>query len=175
MAVPGAQPIAASRLGLSSGILAGALVLFGLTTDFRWEIALVIAGAGAAAAIALRLVSGGGRTDAASLIVLLTLGVLALAAPDSWSAGLAAGVGVLALLGWLADEPGRVTGGERRAVPAIAVVGLIFGVTWVSAFLLPPTRVPTGVVGGLLVAVILLVTALLARPELLESEPPLTA
>jgi len=169
------RPIAEPRAGLSSALLAGAVLLFGLTTGFHWEVALVIAGAGAAAAIALRVISAGRRSDTAAAIVILTLGVLALAAPDSWLAGLAGGVAVLAMLTWLADEPGRVAGGARRALPAVGVVGLLFGVTWVCAFLLPPTRVPTGVIGGLLVAVILLVTSLLARPELIESEPSLGA
>ncbi|HTP53842.1 MAG TPA: hypothetical protein VML94_02620 [Thermoplasmata archaeon] len=175
MASPSARPIASARVGVSSVLLVGALVLFGLTTEFRWEIAILIGGAGAAAAIALRVVSHGRSTNTAVVVALLTIGVLALAATDSWSAALAGGVAVLALLVWLSDEPGRVAGGERRAALAIGIVGLIFGVTWFCAFLLPPTRVPTGVVGGLLVAVILLVTALLARPELLESEPPLSA
>jgi hypothetical protein len=166
---------AAGRVGVSSGVLAVALGLFSLTTTLPWVVALIVAGAGAAAAIALRSFSSGRRTDAAALLALFTLGVLAITAPDTPEAGVAGGVVVLALLLWLADEPGRLSGGMRRALPALGVTSLAFGVAWTSAFLLPAVRVPTGVIAGLLVAVILLVTLLLARPETLEAEPPLAA
>jgi len=171
----GPRPRAEARVGLSSGVLLGALLVFALTTELPWDLAVFVAASGGAAAVSLRVASGGRRSGTAVLIVLLDLGILAAAAPNSWPAGLAGGVAVLGLLGWLADEPGRVTGAMRRAVPSLAVTGLAFGVAWVSAFLLPATQVPTGVVGALLVAVLLLATALLTRPEALEQEPPLAS
>jgi hypothetical protein len=175
MVTTGPRSIATARVGLSTAILGVALELFGLTTSFPWYIALVLGGSGAGAAIALRLVSGGQRTDTAALLVLLDLGVLAAGAPDTRAAGIAGGVVVLALLFWLADEPGHVSGGMRRALPTIGLVSLAFGVAWVSAFLLPPTSVPTGAIAGVLVGVVLLATILFARPELIEREPRLTS
>lgn len=174
MAEGGPQRIATPRPGLSAGVLAVTVELFALTTVLWWPLALAVGGAGAAAAIALRHLSGGRRTDTSAGLVLLVVAVLAIAAPDSRAAGLTGGLVVLALLLWLADEPGRVGNGMRRALPTVGVVGLAFAAAWASAFLFPATSVPTGVIGGLLVLVILLATALLARPELIEEEPTLT-
>ncbi|MGB6501791.1 MAG: hypothetical protein WBG19_10445 [Thermoplasmata archaeon] len=173
MAAPAPRTISSTGVGLSAGVLLVAIEAFALTTTLPWIVAIIVGGSGGATAILLRLFSGGRRTDSAALVVLLVLGVLAVTAPDSPVAGAAGGLVVLALLLWLADDPERLSGGMRRAIPAIGVAGLAFGVAWVSAFLLPSTRVPTGVIAGLLVAVILLATALLARPEILEEEPAL--
>ncbi|MGP8077257.1 MAG: hypothetical protein ACLQD8_05295 [Thermoplasmata archaeon] len=175
MALPGRRTIATARVGLPGVLLAVTVEMFGLTTTLPWAVALVVGGAGIAAAIAVRTRSAGRRTDTAALLVLLVLGVLALTAPDTPLTGIAAGLVVLAFLLWLADEPGRVSGGARRALPAVGVTALAFGIAWVGAFLLPAARVPIGVVGGLLVAVILLAALLLGRPEQLEQEPALTA
>jgi len=175
MATMRPRRIATARVGLSAVILVGAIELFALTTLVPWMLALILGGAGASAAIALRAISGGRRTDGAALLVLLVLGVLAAGAPDTESVGIGGGVAVVALLLWLADEPGRVSDGMRRALPTVGLVALAFGVAWVSAFLLPSASVPTGVIGALLVVVILLAATLFGRPELLEREPPLTS
>ena len=174
MASAPARTTAASRAGLSAGILAAGIELFGLVTSWPWAVAVVVGGVGAAAAIAVRARSEGRQGNLATAIFLVVLGVLAFGAPDTEAAGLGGGIAVLALLLWLADEPGRVTGGMGRALPTIGLVALAFGVAWFSAFLLPTTRTPTGVVAGLLVVVILLAAILLARPKLLEREPSLT-
>lgn len=174
MAEGAPRRIATARPGASAAILAAAVEVFALTTTLPWVASIAIGAAGIAAAILLRTISEGRRTNTAAGIVLLVLGLLATAAPDSRLAGTAGGLAVLALLLWLADEPGRVAGGMRRALPAVGVAGLGFAVAWVSAFLLPVARVPTGVIAALLVAVLLLATVLFARPELLELEPPLT-
>ncbi len=175
MADRGALAIAPAGAGASAVILVAAIVLFGLTTRLPFFFATAVGAAGAAAAIVLRVVSSGRSTDAATLLILLVLGVLAATAPDSRGAGLAGGIVILALLLWLADEPGRVRGGMRRAATAVGVVGLAFAVAWASAFLIPLAVVPTGVIGGLLVVVILLATTLFARPDILEREPPLAS
>jgi len=173
MAAPNPRPMATARASLPAAVLVVALELFGLLTSFPWFLSLPIGGAGAVGAIVLRARSAGRQTDAAVLVVLLTLGILALGAPYTWSAGLLGGLVVLALLLWIADEPGRVANGARRALTGIGVVTLAFGVAWLSAFLLPSTHASVGVVAGFLVAVILLASVLLGQPELIERESSL--
>jgi len=175
VAAPAARRLVTPRFGIASVFLLATLGFFGLTTVLPWEFALVLVAAGGAAAIALRVASAGGRTNSAAIVVLVVIGILAAGAPDAWLAGVAGGASVLALLAWLADDPGRVAGSMRRAVPTLAVAGLAFLVAWGSAFLLPTSQVPTGVIAALLVGVLLIATLLLARPDVLEREAPLSA
>jgi hypothetical protein len=170
MAAPSPRASTAARVGPSGAILAVALGGFSLTTDLPGTVALVVAGAGVATALVLRAITGGRRSDSAAAVVLLTIGVLGASAPDTRWAALGGGASVLALMLWLSDEPGRVAGGPRRALPAIGVTGLAFAGAWLSSTLLPSSPVSIGIVAGLLVVVILLATTLLARPAWIERE-----
>jgi hypothetical protein len=174
MSTAGPRTISTGRAGLSSALLGAAIVFFSLTTDLPWYAAFTIAGTGVVAAVVLRARSAGTRSDPAALIVLLSIGVLAGGAAPTRLAGAAGGLTILAFLLWLADEPGRVEGAVRRALPAVGLAGLAFGISWMSAFLLPSTPQPIGIAGGLLVLVIFLAAVLLGRPELFRREPPLT-
>lgn len=174
MAAPEPRTIATGRAGITSGLLGAAILFFALTTDFPWYTAFAVAGTGVVAAVVLRSRSGASRSDPAALIVLLAIGVLAGGAAPTRLAGAAGGLTMLAFLLWLADEPGRVHGAVRRALPAVGLAALAFGIAWVSAFLLPSTPEPIGLAGGLLVLVIFLAAVLLGRPELFRREPPLT-
>lgn len=173
MASPGPRPMATPHAGIPGVLLVGAMEFFAIQTAFPLLLSVLVAGTGAGAAILLRTTTGGRRTDAAALVILLALGLLAVGAPYTWGAGLAGGAVVLALLFWLADEPGRVSGGTRRALPAVGVTALAFGIAWVAAFLLPSAPTSAGVVGGILVLVILLAAILFSRTDLIEREPAL--
>ena len=174
MPAPGPRPISTGRAGITSALLGAALVVFSLTTDLPWYVAFSLAGTGIVVAVLLRTRSGGLRSDSAALIVLLVIGILAGGAAPTRLAGAAGGLTVLAFLLWLADEPGLVRGAVRRAMPAVGLAALAFGIAWMSAFLIPSTPEPIGIAGGLLVLVIFLAAVLLGRPELFRHEPPLT-
>jgi hypothetical protein len=171
----GPRAVSPNRVGYSAVLLIGAVELFSVESGFAWYLALAVGAAGAVSAVVLRSVSGGRHSNIAAALVLLVVGGLATDVPDAWTAGLAGGAVVIALLVWLADEPGRVGHASRRSLPALGIVALAFGVAWVSSFFLPTTPASTGLVAGILVIVVLLAATLFARPEWVEREAPLTS
>jgi hypothetical protein len=156
-------------------LLAGALVLFASTSTLVWYFGLLVAGAGVAGSGVLR--SRVPRISPAPAVVpvLAALVVLAATAPSTPGTDLFGGVAAIALLAWLAEDPGRVPGGVVRAAPSLLVVVLTLGIAWTSALFLPTGSARIGFGAALLVLVTILVAVLLGRPDLIDAEPPATA
>ncbi|MFY9717318.1 MAG: hypothetical protein WAK40_05220 [Thermoplasmata archaeon] len=156
-------------------LLAGATVLFASTSGLVWYLAFLVGGAGVAGTAALR--SRAPRVPPATAVVpvLGALVVLAATAPSTPATELFGGVAAIALLAWLAEDPGRVPGGVVRAAPSLLVVLLTLGIAWTSALFLPTGSARIGFGAGLLVLLTILVAMLLGRPDLIDAEPPATA
>ncbi len=172
-AEPEPRTIARPAVGIGGGVLLGTYIVFAFTTALPYALSFAIAIGAAAGAIGLRASSGGRRTNTALVVALVGLALLAFfAAPDAVLGGLGGGAAVLGTLAWLADAPGRVAGGMRRATRPLALTGFAFAAAWAIAFLLPSASVSVGIVGGLLVLALVIVTVLLARGTVFERERP---
>ena len=112
---------------------------------------------------------------AAPVMPLVALGGIAVLLPATAVNGLLAGVGAIVLLVWMADDPRRLPGGPGRAAPTVTIAGLAMALAWGSATLLPTRSAPLGVAAALIVAVVALVSVLIARPELIGSEEAATS
>ncbi len=93
----------------------------------------------------------------------VALGLLAATAPPGPSTDLFGGLSGLALLLWIADDPGRPSGGGRRAVPTIAVASLGVGLAWAVTLALPSKAPDVALGGALLAAALVLLAVLLGR------------
>lgn len=109
----------------------------------------------------------------APLPVVAGIATVAIASPLGLVPELVAGVSGIAVLLWLADDPGRPAGGVGRAQTALSIPALALGIAWASAFLLPSSSASLGVAVGLLVFVIAAVAYLFGRPTLIDREEPL--
>lgn len=94
---------------------------------------------------------------------LLALAAIAVTAPPVSSAELFGGLATLAVLLWLADDPGRPAGGGRRAGLAIGSCAVAVAVAWSLLAVLPRPSGAVGAAGAVLVVVLLLVAYLLVR------------
>ncbi len=102
--------------------------------------------------------------------VVAALVSVAMLSPYGLLAGLLGGASGVALLVWLADDPGRPAGGIGRSTLAIGVPGLAIGIAWASAFLLPPGAASLGVAVALLVFVVVAVAYLIGEPATYDRE-----
>ena len=104
--------------------------------------------------------------------VLVALGATAIASPLGLLPELLAGASGLAVLVWLADDPGRPVGGVARARLTVGVPALALGIAWSSALLLPSSSASIGVAAGLLVFAIVTVAVLIGQPSMFDREEP---
>ncbi len=163
---PGIAP--ALLLALAAALLAylGTLpVLLGV------GLALVLSGSGGA----LRALSHRRARAMAPLPALAALVLGAVASPLGLLPELVAGVAGVAFLAWLADDPTRPAGGVGRARTTLLVPSLSLGIAWASALLLPSGSASIGVAAGLLVAALVALALLVARPGVIDREPAATS
>ncbi|HXY47088.1 MAG TPA: hypothetical protein VEK13_04240 [Thermoplasmata archaeon] len=160
--------------GLGSWGLLGAIGgLFGFVTGLPH-------GEGAITVIAGVLLGGwmqrqrsrGRLRSLAPIPVLVALGATAVASPLGLLPELLAGASGLAVLVWLADDPGRPVGGVARARLTVGIPALALGIAWSSALLLPSSSAPIGVAAGLLVFVLVAVAFLIGWPSTFDREEP---
>jgi len=130
----------------------------------------LVAAGGVIAAAGMRV--GFSRRVAAYAPVpaLVVLGLEAVQTPVGIGTELLAGLGGLAFLVWLADDPARPLGGAARSLPTVAVPALALGIAWSSALFLPGGVLPLGVAGALLALTIAVIAFLVARPAIFDRE-----
>jgi len=116
--------------------------------------------------------SRGRLRSLAPIPVLVALGATAVASPLGLLPELLAGASGLAVLVWLADDPGRPVGGVARARLTVGIPALALGIAWSSALLLPSSSAPIGVAAGLLVFVLVTVAFLIGWPSTFDREEP---
>jgi len=116
--------------------------------------------------------SRGRLRSLAPIPVLVALGATAVASPLGLLPELLAGASGLAVLVWLADDPGRPVGGVARARLTVGIPALALGIAWSSALLLPSSSAPIGVAAGLLVFVLVAVAFLIGWPSTFDREEP---
>jgi len=158
-----------------TAVLLLATVLFATATALPLYVGVGIAAGSVLAGTAMQRYRGRPLGDLAAVPVIGALAVLAAFAPSTAPADLLGGVGAVAILFWLAGEPGKARGSLARAVPTVMTTGLILVIAWTSALLLPRSPALLGIGGALLVALMLAVAILLGRPDLIDGEPPATA
>ncbi len=145
------------------GTVAG---LFGLVTGLPDGAGAFVAVAGVAIGGALRQPAGFPRGRAFAPVPVV-IGLVSVASLSSLGLvpEILAGASGVALLVWLADDPGRPAGGPARAQLTIAVPALALGIAWASALLLPSDAASLGVAVGLLVFVLAAVAYLVGQPS----------
>jgi len=149
-------------------ILGAAMVLFALVGRLPALVALGVGTVGVVGSAAWRRRRHPAAPTLSPLPALAALAILAAYSPAIPSAELFGGVATLALLLWLADDPGRPAGGGRRAVLALGSCGLGVAVAWAIVLSLPTLPHTVGWAGGLLALILFVLAWLLAR----ESAPP---
>jgi hypothetical protein len=156
----------AARVG-PAGLLLTLAAGAGLALASRWPSAWVLAAvvAGVGATTALRLVRSAGLRPYAIAPATLGIAIAALAAVPTSATELVGGLGGVALLLWLADDPDRGPGGARRGASELLVPALGLGIAWAAAALLPGGALPFGVGAGLLVAALIALAAVLGALE----------
>ncbi len=161
MTAPAAERTVGGGL-LTAGLFGGTMALLGLLGDLPFLLGPTVGVAAVVASTAWRRSNPRQGEVWGVLPALAALALLAVAAPVTLSTELAAGVGGLAALLWLADDPARPSGGGRRAVPAIALAALSLGLAWSIVLIVPSSTANVGLAGGLLAFAIVLVALLLA-------------
>jgi len=154
--------------GLATAALLGvALGFLGLLADVPFYLGPAVAGVGVVASTVVRARRSTPGGSWALVPALAALAALSATAPVGPSTELFSGISGLAFLLWVADDPGRATGGGQRAVPMIAPAALGVGLAWGLALALTGETANIGLTGGLLVAALvalaLLVSTLSAR------------
>lgn len=153
----------------SSVVLGGFLVYLAWSVHPEWA-GVLLALAGVVSASLLRRRADALSRSAAPIPLVVVLGIVAVALPKTTSAEILVGGAAVLWLAWLADDPRRRPGGVARAIPTLAIVGFTVVVAWGSSTLLAYGSVSLGVAAVLLVAVVALVSILVARPELIRGE-----
>ncbi len=156
--------------GLASTALLGAFLILPALSVASEALALLLVVVGVAAGAGLRASADPWLRGVAPVGPLVAIGGLAVSVPPGAVSELLLGVAVVLFLVWLADDPRRLARGALRAVPTVAIAGLVTVLAWGSAVVLPPTAAPLGVAAALLLAVVALVSLLIARPELIAAE-----
>jgi hypothetical protein len=154
-------------------LLAGALALFGFLTSLPAFLGPI---GGAVAALAAELIRRAPSPDLRRLAPappLVALLVLAAVAPPVASAELVGGFAALALLVWIASDPASALGGVRRALPTLAIVGLVFAAALTLVASLPAAAYGPGTAGALAAVALILVGVALARAN--SARPATTA
>ena len=106
------------------------------------------------------------------LPAMLTISAEVVLAPYAPSTALLAGVCGVALLFWIANDPGRTFGVLGRRSYPIAVVAVAVGLSMAILFVVPRGPSGVGVAGGLLALAMVLVAILLNRTRLPTASPP---
>lgn len=132
--------------------------------------ALALATLGVAVGVGLRAARSPTLQNLSAAPVLATLGIFAAVTPIAPVAELLVAASGVAFVAWLTDDPSRPPAGVARGAAVWAIPGLGAGLAWASASLLPSTAAPLGVAGGLLVASVIALAYLVARPELFDRE-----
>jgi len=164
------------RLGIP-GLAFSALSLawLGIASGLPYGAGWIVVLGSLAAAIGLRLGPRGAGREGSWLPIVAGLGLLSVLSPLTILAELVAGLGGIAVLLWMADDPDRLPGGLGRGVSVVALPALAVGVAWASALLLPPGATSIGVGAAVLVAVLGAVAFLLGRPDLFDRDEATTS
>jgi len=161
--------------GVATLVLAGfAVTLFGLVGGLPYLVGPLVGVVGLGAAALARRSSGAGPT-LGPVPVLLALGVLAVTSPAVPAAVLFGGFATVAVLLWLADDPGRPSGGGRRAVLALGSGALAVVIAGSLVLVARVSHAEVGVAGGILAFVLLLLAYLLVRGAGERPRPGATA
>lgn len=147
-------------------LLAGIYGFLGLLGGLPVFLGPVIGVLGAVGSYVLRRTDRGGTSAIALGPALLALAILTPAAPAGPATDLFAGLAALALLLWIADEPGRPAGGARRSVPTIAPAALGVAFAWALTLGLPGQEAKVGVAGALIAGALVLLAFLLGHLSL---------
>jgi hypothetical protein len=115
---------------ITTALFAAALGFLGLFSALPLFLGPVLGVTGVALAAFLRRRPSARTGDRALVPALAVLVLLLLASPSSTATALFGGLGSLAFLLWLADDPWGAPGGGRRAVTVLAFAGLSFGLAW---------------------------------------------
>jgi len=146
--------------------------LFGFLANWPHYEGLILMLAGVGAGGALQRLGPSWVRAFAPVAVVVVFTAVALESPLGLLPELVAGGGGVAVLLWLADDPGRPAGGVARAQNTLGIPALALGIAWASALLLPSSSASLGVAVGLLVFVIVAVAYLFGRPTLFDHEEP---
>lgn len=157
------RPLSLSVFGAAAGV-------FGYLSGFPAGAGLAVVLVAVGVAEVLRSNASPSVAAFAPVPAVLGLVVVAVGSPAGLGIELFAGLAGLALLLWLADDPFRPVGGDRRSLPALAIPALALGIAWSSALFLPAGAVPLGVAGGLLALALAAVALLLGRPTVFDRE-----
>ena len=163
-----------AALSVSVPVLLLAVLALAYVSRLPTAVALSVGAAAVFASVALRSSRDPTVRAWAILPVLLVLGALAWQAPVAPVPELLAGLGGVAFVLWLTDDPVRPAAGYRRGWIVWTLPGLGVALAWTSTFLLPSTAAPVGVAGGLLVAAVLAIAFLVRQPHLFDSDLPAT-
>jgi hypothetical protein len=154
----------APRGGVGTTVLLAAILGFlGLLGGLPAFLGPAIGVLGAVGSYVLRRTDRGGTSVLALAPSLLALAILAPAAPAGPGTDLFAGLAALALLLWVADEPGRPSGTTRRAIPTIAPAALGVAFAWALSLGLPGQEADVGLAGSLIAGALVVLAFLLGN------------
>jgi len=164
-------PSIARRLGLP-GLALAALSFgwLGSASGLPLESGLLVAVAALAGGTACRFMRRSATREISWVPFVAGLGLLSLLTPLTFLAELMAGLGGIAILLSLADDPDRPPGGLARSVPTIALPAAAVGIAWSGGILLPPGAAPIGVAAASLALALTAVAFLTGRPDLFDRE-----
>jgi len=166
----------ARRLGLPGlGLTAVSLLWLALGSGLPDRAGLGLAVAALALGIGCRWTSSPTGREVAWVPSVVVLGILSITTPLTILAELVAGLGGIAVLLWMVDDPDRLPGGVARGLPLLALPALAVGVAWSSALLLPPGAAPLGAAAALLAFAVAIVAFFLGRPDLFDREEAATS
>jgi hypothetical protein len=164
------------RLGLPGLVLATlSLAWLGVASGLPDGAGLLLVIGALAAGVGLRWAPRGPFRDGSWVPLAVGLGVLSVVSPLTVLAELVAGLGGIAVLLCLVDDPDRLPGGVGRGATTIALPALAVGVAWASAFLLPPGAASVGVAAAILAIALASVAFLLGRPDLFDRDEAATS
>jgi hypothetical protein len=161
----------ASRGIASWALLAVVAGLFGYVTGLPNASGLIVAVAGVLIGGFLRRSPTPPPIRAlAPVPAVLGLTAVAAVSPLGLLPELLAGASGIAILAWLADDPGRPAGGLGRAQLTVGIPAVALGIAWTSALLLPSNSASLGVAVGLLVFVVAAIAFLIGQPTTFDRE-----
>lgn len=146
-------------------LFAAVAAVLGLVSGLPVLVGPALGVAGVLVASVWRGASGGRPGAVTALPALVALAALTAAAPPAPSSELLAGLAGLVFLVWLADDPARLRGGGRRALPTVASAAVGVALAGTIALAVPTQNLGVGVAGGLVALALLLVAVRLAREE----------
>lgn len=156
-------------------LTAVATIVLGFAGRLPDDLGLVLAATSIAVAAGMRLALSPLVRELSVVPPIAGLAVVTIAAPITFLAELVAGLGGVALLVWMTDDPDRPPGGLARGLTTVSIPGLAVGIAWSSGLLLPTGAISFGIAGGLLALVLTAVAFLTGRPELFDREEAATS